>query len=326
MLVKILHRLFFGWLVVMLTASTAPAAYVTAAPLPATVTYRLPFDASAGKIRVSRTGYLYNAAYRAAGLTKYTSASFHPALGSHTAAQRAAIDFGGSGWTVRAAADGKVIKSDKCTVQVQSGTDIVHYIHHSHQIKIKTGEMVKQGQAIAVTGGYTDCNAHGAHLHFAVYRNGREVAVKFEDAAKQSSNGYTCPAGLVCPSQTNYVEFRYTGRNITPAGPVTTFTRGSSTLWQDQSWGRANLKVCADNLSGNTVYVHFSRVGRVWEYSQKATSNCVTFWDLDGSGPLLRATTYVSRAALNQKPNTSWSVPCSGTTSGKGLCDRLTRP
>ncbi len=105
-------------------------------------------------------------------------------------------------------------------------------------------------------------------------------------------------------------------------GPVlpTVFKNGVSTLWQDQSWGRANLKVCADNLKGNTVNVLFYRVGSSWKYSQRATSNCVIFWDMDGAGPL-NSTTYFSRAALNQPPSTSWPIPM-----GEVLYDSIRRP
>lgn len=105
------------------------------------------------------------------------------------------------------------------------------------------------------------------------------------------------------------------------------FNSGSSNLWQDQNWGRANLKVCANNLQGNTVYVIFNREGREWKYSQKAEANCVIFWDMDGGGPLNQSTTYYSRAALNQWPSTNWPAPgCAGPTQGQGLCDSIRRP
>ena len=113
-----------------------------------------------------------------------------------------------------------------------------------------------------------------------------------------------------------------------PTPPPTVFGKGLySTLWQDQNWGRANLKVCADNLPGQMVYVRFWRAGR--EFSnppQRATSNCVIFWDMDAAGPMNRSTTYYSQAALNQNPNPSWPIPCAGPTGGQGLCDSIRRP
>ena len=144
------------------------------------------------------------------------------------------------------------------------------------------------------------------------------------DVAARSNNGRSCPAGLICPSHGGYVEFRYTVGDIPQTPPTVTqnvvFQNGVSQLWQDQNWGRANLKVCANNLAGNTVYVYFNRNGRSWTYNQRATNNCVIFWDMDGAGPLNRSTTYYSRAALNQQPNPSWPIPCAGPTGGQGLC------
>lgn len=118
--------------------------------------------------------------------------------------------------------------------------------------------------------------------------------------------------------------------------PNNVFQKGVSSLWQDQSWGRANLTVCADNLNGKTVYARFFRtengqyngkVTREWKYSKRATSGCVIFWDMDGAGPLLRNTRYFSQAALEQEPNPSWQAPnCAGPTAGQGLCDSIYRP
>ena len=104
------------------------------------------------------------------------------------------------------------------------------------------------------------------------------------------------------------------------------YQNGVSTLSQDQNWGRANLRVCADNLAGNTIYVNFSRDGREWEYNQNASSNCVTFEDMDGAGPLNGGTTYYSRVSMCQKPDPTWPIPCAGFSSGRGLCDSITVP
>ncbi len=105
------------------------------------------------------------------------------------------------------------------------------------------------------------------------------------------------------------------------------FKNGVSTIWQDQNWGRINLTVCANNLKGNTVNVLFGRAGKpdFGVPPQTATSNCVTFWNMDGSGPALRNTTYYSRAALNQKPDPNWPIPCAVATGGQGLCDKISR-
>ena len=305
---------------IFLLATAIGSAFAKPAPVTLPSAYYLPFGPDAGPIRVSRTGYLYKADYSLAGLTRYNDSDFHPTLGNLPKEKRGAIDFAGGNWFVRAAADGKVIKSDQCQVVVQTGNDTAYYIHHSHKIMVNAGKVVKRGDVLAVTGGYADCGADGAHLHFAVWRNGVEVPVYFQDVPAQTSNGSKCLAGLVCPSHTGYVEFRYNG------SIQYVFNNGTSSLTQDQNWGRANLTGCANNLPGYTVNVLFSRIGKNWTYSQKATTYCVTFWDMDGAGLLNRATIYYSRAALNQAPSASWPIPCAGVTGGQGLCDALKVP
>ena len=111
------------------------------------------------------------------------------------------------------------------------------------------------------------------------------------------------------------------------ASAPTTFVNGSSRLWQDQNWGRANLTVCAANLIGQIVQVVFFRDGKTWTYSQTAGSTCMTFWDMDGAGPLFRGITYFSKAALNQAPNMAWpNYGCYDGSGHQGLCDAMRQP
>ena len=101
----------------------------------------------------------------------------------------------------------------------------------------------------------------------------------------------------------------------------------SSNLFFDQNGERINLQVCASNLSGQTVYVRLTRPGRVFDIvSQTASGTCITFWDLDGSGPVLNNTPYTTKAALNQLPDDNWPVPCYTATGGQGLCDSGSYP
>lgn len=111
----------------------------------------------------------------------------------------------------------------------------------------------------------------------------------------------------------------------TPPPPASTFSGGpSSRLFIDQNGERINLEVCADNVPGQTVYARLSRPGSLFNVvSQVANGRCVTFWNLDGDGSLLDNTPYTTRAALNQPPNDSWSVPCFHATGGRGLCDTV---
>jgi hypothetical protein len=104
----------------------------------------------------------------------------------------------------------------------------------------------------------------------------------------------------------------------------TQFLGNPSSTLRDNN-GSADLKVCADNIVGQTIYVVFSRPGREWAYNKKATSRCVTFTNMDGSGPLNGNTLYVSRAALNQQPLATWSqTSCyAGNSNQQGLCDTV---
>ena len=107
---------------------------------------------------------------------------------------------------------------------------------------------------------------------------------------------------------------------------ITTFTNGRSRLFFDQNGERINLEVCADSLPGQTVFAQLTRPGRTWDVvSQAASGTCVTFYDLDGAGPTLTNTPYITRAALNSTPDPTWPVPCGSTTGARGLCDTATR-
>lgn len=113
---------------------------------------------------------------------------------------------------------------------------------------------------------------------------------------------------------------------IIEATTETVFTGNpSSHLYFDQNGARINLKVCADNLNGQTVRAQLSRLGQTYAVvSEHASGRCVTFWNMDGSGNVDPNTPYTTRVALNQNPSVSWPVPCYYATSGKGLCDTKT--
>lgn len=104
------------------------------------------------------------------------------------------------------------------------------------------------------------------------------------------------------------------------------FRGGTSRLFLDRGGDRINLEVCADMLPGQDVTVRMmTRPGRDFgNVTRRASSRCYTFWDLDGAGPVLRGTTYTTKAALNQAPSTPWPVPCGQATGARGLCDRAT--
>ncbi len=279
------------------------------------VTFALPYGPEAGDIKATRTGRLYEQDYRNAGLTYMTSGDYH----DPSSTTRGAIDFTLSYKPVYAAAAGKVIEAKNCHVYIEHGDgSIKSYYEHLSKLMVKPGDLVYPYTQIGVSG--NGCGSDGAHLHFAVFNkvNGswKEVKAYFADASALATGGLIRPSHM--SGNPTYI---YKANAKKTQLPVI-FDHGVSTLWQDQSWGRANLKVCADNLNGNTVNVLFYRDGRSWTPPpQRATSNCVTFWDMDGAGPLNRGTTYFSRAALNQPPSTSWPIPL-----GEGLYDSIRRP
>ncbi len=264
----------------------------------------------------------------------------------HGGAQNA-LDFQtttGKPGRILAADEGNITWAYETCVLITRSDGIALGYQHVVPADIKTlstriGQHVNKGDYLGMTAG-AGVNGCGGHTDGNVVHFWAQGVAHFEPGSV--IGGYT--VGGICSTEPALnkdgikycpiVKITYTITSpaqtpILPAVPtpiVTTFKNGSSQLYQDQNWGRANLKVCADNLNGNTVNVLFNRDGRSWNYSQKATSNCVTFYDMDGAGPLNLHTTYYSRAALNQSPNSSWSIPCYSATGGKGLCDQIRRP
>jgi murein DD-endopeptidase MepM/ murein hydrolase activator NlpD len=250
----------------------------------------------------------------------------------------------GSVQEVRAAAGGKVTTASYCYVVIdhQNGWS-TGYVHI--RTMVKKGDTVVANQKIgiidtnystAVCGGSTTA----PHLHFRLMYNGNDTSIvgaTFSGWTVSVQDGYYTDPVHKSSLYTKNGVTKHVGDlldNIMTPPPAPTpipvphvFKNGTSLLYQDQNWGRANLRVCADNLNGQTVYVDFRRDGRVFTIApQKATSNCITFWDMDGAGSMNKATTYYSRAALNQQPNTGWPIPCAGPSGGQGLCDALRRP
>jgi hypothetical protein len=90
-----------------------------------------------------------------------------------------------------------------------------------------------------------------------------------------------------------------------------------------------NLKVCASNLAGKTVYVSMWRNGspeRSWRYAKAATSTCVTFSDMDGTGGVIAGTYYYTVASLADVPAdlaSQQKTSCLSTTGNKLACDRV---
>lgn len=153
-----------------------------------------------------------------------------------------------------------------------------------------------------------------------LHQNGnRKKTISISDLPKSSLLGYWRPKVLNSGS-------------TPPAAPKVFSGAVSSALTVSSDGQEVRLKVCANNLKGQTVNATLSRPAaqgygaKSWEYSQTATSTCVTFADMEGPGAVFRNVTYTSRAALNQKPSASWTAGgCFSSTGGQGLCDQVRR-
>lgn len=184
----------------------------------------LPYSYQAGPIRVNRTGWQYSPYYLEAGLQSvvknncagileaycYCNSSDECGGDFHFAkpeAQflRAAFDFQlPYGSSVLAAKSGIVIQNgeeEPCTVAIahDDGSGTAYYLHLS-EIHVSKNQHVEAGEYIANSG---DCNADGAHLHFAVFQGNVEVESHFADSSAQVHGG------ILRPSRSGYREYRY---------------------------------------------------------------------------------------------------------------------
>ena len=204
--------------------------------------YYLPFEESIGAVRVGRTGLLYRDNYEAAGMPTTNKSDCTGHTGSYCYGyggeyhdyndgfdfDRGAIDFQiGTNRAVAARAgivtgitDQLGGNSARCMISVSHGDGTVAVYIHLDNIQVSVGQSISAGTYLG--NGANVCGASGAHLHLAVWQNSREIEIPFVNAPAQTSNGHTCPSGLICPSRTNYVEFQYTGGNSVPPAPSNT--------------------------------------------------------------------------------------------------------
>ena len=90
-------------------------------------------------------------------------------------------------------ADGVVIHSGGRagygrTVEIRHGNGYVTRYAHNNKLLVTVGDLVEQGQTIALMG--KSGRATGVHLHFEVIRNGRKLdPLKFVKAENRKSSG-----------------------------------------------------------------------------------------------------------------------------------------
>lgn len=192
-------------------------------------------------------------------------------------------------------------------------------LHHLSAISVSAGQNVTRGQRLG-TSGSEGC-ATGVHIHMQL----RDSGGRYLSWVGQNIDGWTFRNS---PGQT----FRSTNGTSSPPAPRTFEGNANSRLWVTSDGQQVRLRVCAGNLPGQTVNVHFSRPAtggypaRSWNYSERAGGTCVEFADMEGPGPVFGGVTCTSRAALNQAPSTSWpGSGCYTATNHQGLCDQVRR-
>lgn len=217
----LLATICFGLIVISLNTHNAEASvsFAQNAPPGYIVFNRLPWDTNqVSNVRVSRTGRLYKPVYDSYGLTGYTNVDYHPAVQAMTIHQRGAIDFiVPKNTPVIAVAAGKVVSRTTCQVGVRHSNGMTAYYLHMSKVEVFLNNNIAEGQRLGLSG--ASCGADGAHLHFALWNGNKEVPVAFSNVPAQTSNGKTCPATVICPKKTNYVDFVY-GNTIPQPTPT----------------------------------------------------------------------------------------------------------
>lgn len=102
------------------------------------------------------------------------------------------VDFAGKrGSPVVAVADGLVIFSARRSgygrvVEIRHGNGVVTRYAHNHELKVREGDLVRQGQTIATLG--SSGRATGPHVHFEVLEDGKAVdPMKYVRIAQQDT-------------------------------------------------------------------------------------------------------------------------------------------
>ena len=250
-----------------------------------------------------------------------------------TSYSRGAIDFTlAGGKDVLASASGIIyrVRSDYIDILHTADNTFSRYLHIYPLGSLVEGEPISGGVKIGTV--------QDDHLHYALFDASTETEIKVsfedEDAYQYGSNkGYLLPSRAQDGCSVYHESF-YQSQNgtVTPPPQELVFSNGSSSLSITQS--AVNLSVCADNLSGKTVYATLYRgsVGsespRQWSLQKTASSNCTTFSDMDGAGDTYAGVTYYTVASLNPISDTdaqSGRTACYSTTGGKQLCDAIQR-
>ncbi len=224
---------------------------------------------------------------------------------------RISLDFNLSYEAVRAAHAGTVSTySEACGGKVMLITDSSDATYRTQYVHLDryfaTGGTAVQGEYIARSGNTGSCTT-GPHLHFALQRSGANVKPE-----------PMCGRTGFLRNQTHADCWPTSWQFATDVATTLTITSAA-----------VNLRVCASNLPGKTVYVSMWRNGnpeRSWRYAKAATTTCVSFTDMDGAGDVLANTYYYTVASLTDVPAdlaSQQKTSCLTTTGNMLACDRV---
>lgn len=323
----------------------------------ATAVHFLPFSASEGYVKVNATGLLYKPFYDAAGLryikTTYcnnyinyfcygTNGEFHK-KDTWSGVNRGAIDFSlMAGKKILASAEGivyKVVISPPPTVNyiaIQHNDGTYSYYGHIQKAYVSKGQTVSRGTAIGEVG--TDEGQFAAHLHYALWNGIPYSSGKVEIIAKFADTDVVKHSGILRPTDGRSTDSRYKNSYIssnTQSVPPTQtkFSDGSySSL--TVSLASVTLTVCSPDLSGKKVYATNYRgsangyAAKIWRYSKIASSSCVTFSEMDGTGNTFDNVMYYTVASLMPISDANASAKrttCWVATNHVQLCDGKSR-
>jgi hypothetical protein len=224
---------------------------------------------------------------------------------------RIAVDFSLSYEAVRAAHTGTVTTySEACGGKIMRITDSSDTTYRTEYVHLDryfaTGSSASRGDYIARSGNTGSCTT-GAHLHFQLQKSGANVKPE-----------PMCGKTGFLRNQTHADCWSSTDQFATDVATTATITASA-----------VNLKVCASNLPGKTVYVSMWRNGdpeRSWRYAKAASTTCVTFSDMDGAGDVLNNTYYYINTSLTDVPAdlaSQQKTSCLSTTGNLLACDRV---
>lgn len=232
--------------------------------------------------------------------------------------RHAGIDIGApENTTVTAVIGGRVAWVGKDFFGID-GTDNKHWVYgHVKNILIKPNQLISPEQELA------SINA-ADHLHLEVQKgHGYKKTYGASTDLDFLKNSTISPLQAFWSSRN---DGDTTNTSIPFAQPVLSRLNISKTT--------VDLTINGSDLAGRTVYATLCRPAfagfpeKCWKYSKVASTDSVTFSDMEGDGDTFAGVNYYSIASLTEIPETEalkLRTSCFNTTDGRFLCDMAGR-